>query len=92
MKLFLSLLDDCLKLKTSDLLYTINETLYDVYEAQIKYTESCIRGDMNLEVKYIYFFKYTVITSIFFILAKGICEEKCRFPSRIVLKFSATEV
>lgn len=44
-KLFLSLLEDCLKLQTSELLYTINETLFEVLDAQIKHLEQSLRNE-----------------------------------------------
>lgn len=49
-KLFLSLLDDCLKLKTPELLYTIDEILYDVYDAQVKYVEQSLKNEKQQEV------------------------------------------
>lgn len=48
--MFLLLLDDCMKLKTTELLHTIDETLYDVFDAQIKHNEIYLRGEMNQEV------------------------------------------
>lgn len=49
-KLFMSLLDDCLKLYTSELLYTIDEILYDVYDAQLRYVEQSLQSEMQQEV------------------------------------------
>lgn len=49
-KLFLSLLGDCLKLKTPELLFTIDEILYDVYDAQIKYVETSMKNENQQEV------------------------------------------
>lgn len=49
-KLFLSLLGDCLKLKTPELLYTIDEILYDVYDAQMKYVEGSLKNEKQQEV------------------------------------------
>lgn len=51
-KLFLSLLDDCLKLKTSELLHTIDEILCDVFEAQVKYVEQSLKNEKQQEVMY----------------------------------------
>lgn len=44
-KSFLTLLDDCLKLKTTELLHTINETLYRVFEAQLRIMEQALRNE-----------------------------------------------
>lgn len=44
------LLEDCLKLYTSELLYTIDEILYDVYDAQIRYVEQSLQSEMQQEV------------------------------------------
>lgn len=49
-KTFLTLLNDCLKMRTTELIYTIDEILYNVYEAQIKYIENILRNELNLEV------------------------------------------
>lgn len=49
-KLFLKLLDDCLKLQTADLLHTIDDTMYAVYEAEIKYVEYSLKIEKHLEV------------------------------------------
>lgn len=48
--MFLLLLDDCMKLKTIELLYSIDETLYDVFDAQIRHNENSLRAEMNQEV------------------------------------------
>ncbi|KAF2880749.1 hypothetical protein ILUMI_25421 [Ignelater luminosus] len=48
-KLFLSLLEDCLKLQTSELLYTINETLLEVFTAQVKYLEQSLRNEKQAD-------------------------------------------
>lgn len=56
--MFLLLLDDCMKLKTSELLYTIDETLYEVFDAQIRQNENVLREELNPEVRLnINFFK-----------------------------------
>lgn len=52
-KMFFLLLDDCMKLKTTELLHTIDETLYEVFDAQIKHNETYLRGEMNQEVSFI---------------------------------------
>lgn len=49
-KMFLSLLNDCMKLKTTELMYTIDETLYNVFEAQIRHNENALRTELNQEV------------------------------------------
>ncbi|XP_045472129.1 exocyst complex component 8 [Harmonia axyridis] len=48
-KNFLNLLRDCMKLKTTKLLYTINETLYAVFDAQIRHHELTLREEKRLE-------------------------------------------
>lgn len=47
-----------MRLKTTELLYTIDETLYDVFDAQIKHNENALREEMNQEVRFISFLKY----------------------------------
>lgn len=39
-----------MKLKTSELLYTIDEILYDVYEAQVRYVEQTLKNEKQQEV------------------------------------------
>ncbi|KAJ8935083.1 hypothetical protein NQ314_013028 [Rhamnusium bicolor] len=46
-KIFLTLLDDCMKLKTTELMFTIDETLYSVFEAQVKHSENSLRNELN---------------------------------------------
>ncbi|KAJ8975831.1 hypothetical protein NQ317_001228 [Molorchus minor] len=46
-KVFLTLLDDCLRLRTTELMFTIDETLYSVFEAQIKHNENMLRNELN---------------------------------------------
>lgn len=48
-KLYLSLVNDCLKLKTSDLLHLIDEILYDTLETQINYIEHSLRNETQSE-------------------------------------------
>lgn len=48
--MFLLLLDDCMKMKTTELLYSIDETLYDVFDAQTRHNESALKKEMNQEV------------------------------------------
>ncbi|XP_066141876.1 exocyst complex component 8 [Euwallacea fornicatus] len=48
-KAFLTLLDDCLKLKTTELLHNINETLFKVFEAQLRYNEQVLRNELQPE-------------------------------------------
>lgn len=49
-KMFLTLLEDCMRLKTTELIYTIDETLYSVFEAQIRHTENSLRNELNQDV------------------------------------------
>lgn len=49
-KLYLILLNDCLRLETTELLYTINEVLYEVFEAQVRHVEASLRNESQLEV------------------------------------------
>lgn len=51
-KLYLAFLDDCLRLQTSDLLHTIDESLYIVFEAQIRYIEQSLRKETQNEVRF----------------------------------------
>ncbi|KAJ8916246.1 hypothetical protein NQ315_016386 [Exocentrus adspersus] len=46
-KMFLTLLDDCTRLKTTELVYSIDETLYSVLEAQVRHTENSLRNELN---------------------------------------------
>ncbi|XP_018562650.1 exocyst complex component 8 [Anoplophora glabripennis] len=46
-KMFLTLLEDCMRLKTTELIFTIDETLYNVFEAQIRHTENSLRNELN---------------------------------------------
>lgn len=48
-KLFLSLVDDCLKLQNSDLLFTIDEIVMDVFDAQIKHFRQVLRNETHIE-------------------------------------------
>ncbi|KAG5870032.1 hypothetical protein JTB14_026613 [Gonioctena quinquepunctata] len=48
-KMFLTLLKDCLKLRTAELIFTIDETLYSVFEAQVRHNENSLRDEMNQE-------------------------------------------
>ncbi|XP_050306757.1 exocyst complex component 8 [Anthonomus grandis grandis] len=50
-KAFLTLLDDCLKLKTTELLHPINETLQRVFDAQIRSNEQALRNELQPEQK-----------------------------------------
>lgn len=50
-KVLLTLLDDCLKLKTTEILHVIDETLCTVFEAQIKYNEQALRNELQPEQK-----------------------------------------
>lgn len=52
-KSFLTLLDDCLKLKTTELLHTINETLYRVFEAQLRCIEQALRNEQQEQKQFI---------------------------------------
>lgn len=44
------LLNDCLRLQTTELLHTINDVLYDVFEAQIRHVEASLRNEKQNEV------------------------------------------
>ncbi|CAH1133128.1 unnamed protein product [Ceutorhynchus assimilis] len=44
-KSFLILLDDCLKLKTTELLHSIDETLTKCFEAQLRYNEQGLKNE-----------------------------------------------
>lgn len=49
-KLYISLTDDCLKLQTPELLHTIDETLYDVFKAQIRFVEDSLQLKIQNDV------------------------------------------
>ncbi|KAI5703336.1 hypothetical protein M8J75_010558 [Diaphorina citri] len=48
-RLYLSLLDDCINLATSDLIYNIEETLYAVMQAQLRHVDASLRNDKLAE-------------------------------------------
>ncbi|KAF7270056.1 exocyst complex component Exo84 [Rhynchophorus ferrugineus] len=50
-KTFVTLLDDCLKLKTTELLHVIEETLYIVFDAQLRHNIMSYNGEQQLEQK-----------------------------------------
>lgn len=41
-KLYLSVTEDCLRLHTPELLSTVDETLYDVYRAQLRHVQTSL--------------------------------------------------
>lgn len=49
-KLYFSLTEDCLKLQTPELLHTIDETLYDVFKAQVKFIEHSLQQESQNDV------------------------------------------
>lgn len=49
-KLYLSLTDDCLKLHSAELLHAVDETLYDVFQAQVKFVENSLISETQGEV------------------------------------------
>lgn len=68
-KMFLTLLEDCMRLKTTELIYTIDETLYSVFEAQIRHTENSLRNELNQDVSIYIIFAGLVKCQ--FIFSKG---------------------
>lgn len=53
-KLYLTFLEDCLRLATPELLYTVDEVLSDVFKAQMLHVEASLSSDKYmLEVRYI---------------------------------------
>lgn len=50
MKMYLTLLEDCLKLSSPELQYNLDETLFDVFQAQLKHVEISIRNENKPEV------------------------------------------
>nr|CAD7398301.1 unnamed protein product [Timema cristinae] len=53
-KLYLSLLEDCVRLATPELVYTIDEVLGDVFHAQLRHVEISVRTDnLRGEAKFI---------------------------------------
>ena len=53
-KLYLTFLEDCLRLATPELLYTVDEVLSDVFKAQMLHVEASLSSDKYVgEVRYI---------------------------------------
>lgn len=53
-KLYLTFLEDCLRLATPELLYTVDEVLSDVFKAQMLHVEASLSNDKYVvEVRYI---------------------------------------
>ncbi|XP_044743188.1 exocyst complex component 8 [Chrysoperla carnea] len=50
-KMYLTLLEDCLKLSSPELQYNLDETLFDVFQAQLKHVEISIRNENKPEAK-----------------------------------------
>ncbi|XP_022904628.1 exocyst complex component 8 [Onthophagus taurus] len=48
-KVFLTLVEDCMRLQAPDLLYRIESTLYSVFEAQLKHIEVTLRNEKRNE-------------------------------------------
>ncbi|CAH0556750.1 unnamed protein product [Brassicogethes aeneus] len=48
-KVFLALLECCLRLKTTELLYTVDTVLYEIYGAQLKHYELTLKKDLQKE-------------------------------------------
>ncbi|XP_060528320.1 exocyst complex component 8 [Cylas formicarius] len=48
-KTFVALLNDCLKLRTCELLHSIDDTLYRVYDAQVKHNEQALCNELQPE-------------------------------------------
>lgn len=57
-KSYFSLTEDCLKLYTPELLHTIDETLYDVFKAQVKYVENSLLNETQHDVIRVLAVKY----------------------------------
>jgi hypothetical protein len=52
-KLYLTLLEDCLRLATPELVYTVDEVLSDVFKAQMLHVEASLSSDKYVaEVQY----------------------------------------
>ncbi|RZB39025.1 exocyst complex component 8, partial [Asbolus verrucosus] len=71
-KSYLILLDDCLRLKTTELLYTINEVLYDVFEAQIRHIEASLRNESQHEQRQF----ITKNAEFLLVTLQGLCQKK----------------
>ncbi|XP_030749677.1 exocyst complex component 8 [Sitophilus oryzae] len=50
-KIYLTLVDDCLKLKTTELLHVIEETLYIVFESQMRHNVVSYNNEQQIEQK-----------------------------------------
>ncbi|KAJ4432975.1 hypothetical protein ANN_15232 [Periplaneta americana] len=79
-KLYLTLLEDCLRLATPELLYTVDEVLGDVFQAQMLHVEASLSSDKyKTESKFIQknavFLLDTLLT-----LAEHCYEEKIGIP------------
>lgn len=48
-KLIINLLNDVLKIRTTELIHAINETLYSVFDAQIRHNELALRSEKESE-------------------------------------------
>lgn len=75
---FLTLLDDCLKLKTTELLHSINETLYRVFEAQLRYIEQALRNEQQ-EQKQLILKNVEFLISLLLEVAQRKYKENCGF-------------
>ncbi|XP_063931956.1 exocyst complex component 8 isoform X2 [Zophobas morio] len=69
-KLYLTLLNDCLQLETTELLHTINEVLYDVFEAQVRHVESSLRNEKQ-QRKFI-----TKNADFLLVILQDLCQKK----------------
>nr|CAD7201473.1 unnamed protein product [Timema douglasi] len=79
-KLYLSLLEDCVRLATPELVYTIDEVLGDVFHAQLRHVEisartDSLRGEAKFIMKNAVFLLDTLLT-----LAEHGYEEKLGHP------------
>lgn len=53
--MYLTLLEDCLKLSSPELQYALDETLFDVFQAQLKHVEISVKNETKPEVSYLKF-------------------------------------
>lgn len=66
-----------MKLKTTELLHTIDETLHDVFDAQIKHNENNLREEINQEVRLEYNRGQIKIKYLKTISAKAVSYKEC---------------
>ncbi|KAL3280942.1 hypothetical protein HHI36_004169 [Cryptolaemus montrouzieri] len=92
-KMFINLFNDCMKLKTREILYAIDDTLYAVLDAQIRHHELTLRDEKEPEQR-----KFVTRNAEFLLTAVlGLCQKEyneavgfpCETLNRIQMEYSA---